>query len=221
MERFKIVAHRRESRGKGAARKLREQGLLPAIFYGPKVQSTAVVCDTKELIRILQHGQNVLIDLNIKDGEDAKGGSDHVVMVRDFQVDPLRGMPIHADLYEVSMKETMTVEVPIRLVGKPEGTKIGGILEQIRRELEVECLPADFPSQIEVDVSHLDIGDSIHVQDISVDKVKVLTEPHLTIATVVPPVVEKEPEPEAVPIEAGEEEAEAPAEEEKETGEEE
>jgi large subunit ribosomal protein L25 len=98
---------------------------------------------------------------------------------------------------------------------------MGGILEQIRRELEVECLPADFPSQIEVDVSHLDIGDSIHVQDISVDKVKVLTEPHLTIATVVPPVVEKEPEPEAVPIEAGEEEAEAPAEEEKDTGEEE
>lgn len=220
MERFKIIAHRREPKGKGGARKLRRQGLIPAVFYGPKVQSTAVACDSRDLIRILQHGQNVLIDLKITDGKGDSGDSDHVTMVKDVQVDPLRGVPIHADLYEVSMEETMTVEVPIRLTGKPEGTKMGGILEQIRRELEVECLPADLPTHIEVDVSHLDTGDSVHVQDITADKVKILTDPHLTIATVVPPAVEKEPELEAAVIEA-EEEAEAAAKEEKEAEEEE
>jgi large subunit ribosomal protein L25 len=220
MERYKIVAHRREARGKGAAKKMRAQGLLPAVFYGPKVESTAVACNAKDLIRILQHGQNVLIELKIKDGKGAKGETDHVVMVRDFQLDPLRGVPIHADLYEVSMKDTMTVEVPIRLVGTPEGTKMGGILEQIRRGLEVECLPADLPPHIEIDVSHLDIGDSIHVGDITVDKIKILVEPQQTIVTVVPPVVEIEPEPEVVPEEEAEEEVEgAPPEEEKEAGE--
>lgn len=216
MERFEIIAHKREPKGKGGARKLRSQGLIPAIFYGPKTQSTAVACELKELIRVLEHGQNVLINLKIKDGMGDKGESDHVVMVRDFQVDPLKGVPIHADLYKVSMKEAMTVEVPVRLIGKPEGTKMGGVLEQVRRELEVECLPDNLPAHIEIDVSHLDIGDSIHVQDITADKVKILTEPHLTIATVVPPTVEKE----AVPIEV-EEEAEAPAEAEKEREEEE
>jgi large subunit ribosomal protein L25 len=216
MEKFKIIAQRREPKGKGAARRLRAQGLLPVIFYGPKRQSTPLAFEAKDLIRILQHGQNVLIDLKFKDEKETKTESGRGVMVRDVQNDPLTGMPIHADLLEVSMQEVITVEVPIRLVGKPAGIEMGGILEQVRRELEVECLPADLPSQVEVDVGHLDIGDSIHVQDITVDRVKVLTEPDVTIATVVPPVAEKEVEVEAAP-EEGEEEVEAPTEEGKET----
>ncbi len=217
MERFEIIARRREARGKGGARKLRGQGLLPAILYGPKTQSTAVACDRKDVIRVLEHGQNVLINLKIEDGRGDRGQSDHVVMVRDLQIDPLKGMPIHADLYEVSMEETMTVEVPVHLVGKPEGTKLGGVLEQIRRELEVECLPTDIPPHIDVDVSALSIGDSVHVSDIQIGKVKILTEPHMTIATVVPPTVVEE---EAVPEEAEAEEA-APGEVEEERKEEE
>jgi len=215
MERFEIIARKREPKGKGGARKLRGQGLIPAVFYGPKTQATALACDPKDVSRVLEHGRNVLINLKIKDGAGDKAESDHVVMVRDLQVDPIKGVPIHADLYEVSMKEVMTVEVPIRFVGKAEGTKVGGILEQIRREVEVECLPTDLPSHIEVDVSQLDIGDSIHVRDITADKVKILTDPHLGIATVVPPVVEEEAVPEAVEVEAEEEEG-APGEVEKE-----
>jgi large subunit ribosomal protein L25 len=211
MERFEIIVNTREPNGKGAARKLRAQGLIPAVFYGPEIPSTAVVIEKKDTIRILERGQNVLINLRIKDGDDKKGGSDHVVMVRECQLDPLKGVPIHVDFLRISMEEKMTVEVPIRLVGKPEGTIIGGVLEQIRRELEIECLPKDLPPAIEVDVSHLEIGDSIHVEDITAEKFKILTEPHMTIATVVPPTVEEEPEPEEVP-EEGEEEAEAPAE---------
>jgi len=220
MERFEIIANRREPKGKGRARKLRGQGLIPAILYGPKIESTAVACALKDLIRVLEHGQNVLINLKIKDGVGDKGESDHVVMVRDFQLDPLKGVPIHADLYEVTMGETMTVEVPVHLIGKPEVTKVGGVLEQIRRDLEIECLPANLPARIEVDVGHLDIGDSIHVRDIKAEKVKILTDPHLTIATVVPPTVEKEAVPEAVPEEAEAEEA-APGEVGKESEEEE
>ncbi|NIQ40238.1 MAG: 50S ribosomal protein L25/general stress protein Ctc [Proteobacteria bacterium] len=211
MERFEITVNKREPKGKGAARKLRAQGLIPAVFYGPEIPSTAVVIEKKDMLRILERGQNVLINLRIKDGDGKKGGSDHVVMVRECQLDPLKGAPIHVDFLEISMEEKMTVEVPIRLMGKPEGTKIGGVLEQIRRELEIECLPKDLPPAIEVDVSHLEIGDSMHVEDISAEKFKILTEPHMTIATVVPPTVEKEPEPEEVPEEV-EEEAEAPAE---------
>jgi large subunit ribosomal protein L25 len=215
MERIEMVVQKREPKGKGGARKLRSQGLIPAIFYGPKTESTPLSCDGKELSSVLERGgQNVLINLTIKGEGSDKKTSDHVVMIRDIQVDPRKGLPIHADLYEVSMKETMTVEVPVRLVGKAEGTKVGGILEQVRREIEIECLPADLPPQIEVDVSHLEIGDSVHVRDISVEKFKILTDEQLTIATVVPPRVEKEVVPEAEA--EAEEEAEVAAEEEKE-----
>ncbi len=213
MEKFKIIVHKRELLGKGAARKLRGQGLIPAVFYGPQTPSMAVTVDRRDIIRILERGQNVLIDLKVQDGTEKKGGSAHVVVIREFQVDPVKGLPIHADFLEISMEEKMTVEVPIRLVGKPEGTEMGGILEQIRRELEIECLPKDLPAYIEVDVGHLNIGDSIHVEDITAETIKILTEPHQTVATVVPPTVEKEPEPEVLPEEEAEEEAEAPAEE--------
>ena len=218
MERIEMVVHKREPKGKGGARKLRSQGFIPAIFYGPKTESIPLSCDGKELGSVLERGgQNVLINLKIKGEGSGKKTSDPVVMIRDIQLDPRKGFPIHADLYEVSMKETMTVEVPVRLVGKAEGTKVGGILEQVRREIEIECLPADLPPQIEVDVSHLEIGDSVHVRDISVEKSKILTDEQLTIATVVPPRVEKEVVPEAEVEAEAEEEAEAAAEEEKET----
>ncbi|MBW2120807.1 MAG: 50S ribosomal protein L25, partial [Deltaproteobacteria bacterium] len=205
MERLKVEVHTRETRGKGAARKLRSRGQIPAVFYGPRIEPVPVVFDSRELLRLLQHGQNVLIDLKIRDDKGNGKESNHVAMIKDIQVDPLKGVPIHVDLYGVSMKETMTVEVPVRLVGKPEGTKMGGILEQVRRELEVECLPADLPPYVEVDVTPLNIGDSIHVQDIKVDKVKILTDPHLTVATVVAPVVEREAAAEAAISEAEEE----------------
>ncbi len=218
MERIEMVVHKREPKGKGGARKLRSQGLIPAIFYGPKIKSTPLSCDGKELGSVLERGgQNVLINLKIKEEGGGEKTSDHVVMIRDIQLDPRKGLPIHADLYEVSMKETMTVEVPVRLVGKAEGTKVGGILEQVRREIEIECLPADLPPQIEVDVSHLEIGDSVHVRDISVERFKILTDGQLTIATVVLPRVEKEVVPEAEAEVEAEEAAEAAAEEEKQT----
>jgi large subunit ribosomal protein L25 len=222
MEKPVLKAEIREGTGKELARKLRVKGFIPAIFYGPRSKSIPLVIDAKEFTKTLQTeaGENVLIELNILKGNKADR---KVVMVKDVQVDPLQRTALHADLYEVAMDEMVTVEIPIHLTGKPEGTKVGGILEQIRRVIEIQCLPGDIPKGIDVDVSSLKIGDSIHIQDIQVEKVKILADTNFTIATVVPPVVEEEKVVEEVVAEAAEgaevkEEKEEEEKEEKEEG---
>jgi len=197
MDRPFLIAELREKTGKGVARKLRAKGFVPAIFYGPRTQSIPISVEVKALRKTLQTeaGENVLIELDIKrNGESDK----KVVMLKDVQIDALSGDILHADFYEIAMDETLKVEVPLNLLGKPEGTKLGGILEQIRRSIEIECLPGDIPKRIDIDVSGLKIGDSIHVRDLKIEKVKILSDPNLTIATVVPPTVEEKVAEEAV-----------------------
>jgi large subunit ribosomal protein L25 len=138
--------------GKEASRKLRREGLVPAICYGPKTDPVPLTLDPKELANTIQMGENVLIDLMIQDGKKAG---------RDLQIDPIKDQYIHADLFEVVMDEEITVEVPVVLVGRPEGVKMGGVLEQITREITVECLPTDIPQNIEVDVSSLKLSISV------------------------------------------------------------
>lgn len=198
MERPVLRAEIREGTGKGVARKLRAQGLLPAVFYGAHTQTLPLVVNPKELLGTLQTeaGGNVLIDLEIKKGDHAER---KVVMVKDLQIDPLQRKALHADFYEVAMDVMVTVEVPIQLVGKPEGTKMGGILEQIRRTLEIQCFPGDIPKSIEIDVSSLKIGDSIHVNDIQIEKVRIISDTNFTIATVVPPLAEEKKVEEVAP----------------------
>ena len=190
MERPILTAEIREGVGKEKAKKLRSKGLIPAIFYGPRSQTIPLVIDSKELAKVLQTeaGENVLIDLDIRKGAQADR---KVVMVKDIQIDPLQMIALHTDFYEVAMDEMVIVEVPVHLVGKPEGTKVGGILDQIRRVIQIQCLPGNIPKSIDVDVSPLKIGDSIHVQDIQVEKAKIISDTNFTIATVVPPVVEE------------------------------
>jgi len=127
-----------------------------------------------------------------------------VVMLKDLQIDPLERRILHADLYEVALDEMVTVEIPIHLVGKSEGVKLGGILEQVRRTIEVQCLPGDIPKGIDVDVSALMIGDSIHVRDLQLEKVKVVSDMGMTVATVVPPAAEEKKVVEEVEVEAAE-----------------
>jgi len=190
MERPVLTAEIREGVGKEKAKKLRSKGLIPAIFYGPRSETISLVIQSKELVKALQTeaGENVLIDLDIRKGDQSNR---KVVMLKDIQIDPLQRMTLHTDFYEVTMDQMVTVEVPIHLVGKPEGTKMGGILEQVRRVIQIQSLPADIPKSIDVDVSALKIGDSIHVQDIQAEKVKIISDTNFTIATVVPPVVEE------------------------------
>jgi len=185
-----LKAEIREGVGKEKVNKLRLKGLIPAIFYGPRTQTISLVIDSKELAKALQTeaGENVLIDLDIRKGAQSDR---KVVMLKDIQVDPLKRVTLHTDFYEVAMDEMVTVEIPVHLVGKPEGTKVGGILEQVRRVIQVQCLPGDIPKSIDIDVSALNIGDSIHVEEISVEKAKILSDTNFTIATVVPPAVEE------------------------------
>ena len=203
MERPVLSAEIREGVGKERAKKLRTKGLIPAIFYSPKSKSIPLVINSKEFVKTLQTeaGENVLIDLNIRKGDQTDR---KVVMVKEIQTDHLQGTTLHTDFYEVAMDEIVTVEVPIHLVGKPEGIKVGGILEQIRRVIQIQCLPGDIPKGIDVDVSSLKIGDSIHVQSIQVEKGKILSDTNFTIATVVPPVVEEKKVEEEVVAEAAE-----------------
>jgi len=214
MERPVLRAEIREGTGKEKVRKLRAKGLIPAIFYGPKTKTIPLVVDSKELVNTLktEAGENVLIDLHIM--KDAKTDR-KVVMVKDIQIDPIQMKMIHTDFYEVTMDTMVTVEVPIHLIGKPEGTKMGGILEQVRRVIQVQSLPGDIPKSIDVDVSFLNIGDSIHVKEIQAGEFKILVDSNVTIATVVPPVVE-EKVAEAVVAEAAEGEEVKEKEEEKE-----
>ena len=188
MPRPKLLAKLRTQLGKEASRKLRKKGLVPAICYGPRTDSVPLTLDPKELMKTIQIGENVLIDLMIQDGKKA---AQKVVVVRDLQIDPIKDQYIHADLFEVVMDEEISVEVPIVLVGKPEGVEMGGVLEQITREITVECLPTDIPQSIDVNVSHLNIGDTIHIGDIGLEKGKILVDATTTLATVVPPTVEK------------------------------
>ena len=190
MQRPVLTAEIREGVGKEKAKKLRAKGLIPAIFYGPRSQTIPLVIDSKELAKVLQTeaGENVLIDLDIRKGAQSDR---KVVMLKDIQIDSLQSITLHTDFFEVAMDEMVTVEVPVHLMGKPEGTKMGGILDQVRRVIQIQCFPGDIPKSIDIDVSPLKIGDSIHVQDIQVEKAKIISDTNFTSATVVPPVVEE------------------------------
>jgi large subunit ribosomal protein L25 len=204
MERPLLTAEIRQGAGKEIAKKLRTKGLIPAIFYGPRTETIPLVVNPKEFAKALQTeaGENVLIELEIRKAEES---SRKVVMVKDIQIDPLQRTTLHADFYEVAMDEMVTVEIPVHLIGRPEGVKMGGILEQVQRVIQIQCLPGDIPRSIDVGVDSLKIGDSIHVKEIQIEKAKILSDSNLTIATVVPPVVEAKPVEEVAPEAAAEE----------------
>ena len=185
---------RRSGIGKGVARKLRQTGSIPAVYYGrgeDPIVLTVVVKELEEVI-LKAEGSNVIVDLKV----DGDGGSDRKALIREIQRDPVGGHILHLDLQHISLTERITVEVPIVLTGIPIGVKDGGgILEHLLREVEVECLPTDIPSRLEIDVSALNIGDSLHVSDLKADRVEIRTEADRAIATVVPPTVLEEAKP--------------------------
>ncbi|PKK84202.1 MAG: 50S ribosomal protein L25 [candidate division Zixibacteria bacterium HGW-Zixibacteria-1] len=188
MDEIKLIAERRDGVGKGTARKLRARGLMPGVVYGPETEAQPVSINIKELAALLraQGGTGKLIDLNLNDEKEPRK-----VIIRELQREPVTGGYEHVDFYQVSMKKKLNMTVRVHLTGTPEGVKLGGILQHILRDLEIACLPIDIPDRIELDVSKLEIGDSIHVSYIQLDKVDILTPPVRTIVTVVPPTVIK------------------------------
>jgi large subunit ribosomal protein L25 len=192
MEQRELNVILRTSKGKGAAHRIRREGKIPAVLYGRGMETYPLALNPKDLEKILTSGarENTLIGLNISGSGSEKIGH-KVVMLKDLQVHPTQRTYLHADFYAVAMSEKIEVEVPIRLAGKAEGTKSGGILQQPQREVRVRCLPTDIPEFIEVDVSGLKIGDSLHVQDIlSSVTCEIVAETNFTLASVVPPISE-------------------------------
>ncbi len=210
MEEKTLVAQHRAERGKEAARRLRSQGLMPAVVYGHREVPLPITLNPQDLAKVLRggSGERTLINLTIEGLED--GLITKTVILKEKQIDPLKRTLLHADLYSIAMDEEIYVDVPIHIVGKATGIEKGGVLEHTLRKIEVKCLPADIPPRIEVDVSDLDIGDNIHVGDIKLEKAKILTDPGQAVVTVVPPTVLEEvvTEEEILEEEVGEEKEE-------------
>ena len=202
MAMLSLKSARRTDGGKGVARKLRQGGRIPAVYYGRGEEPIPLVVGLKELQEVIDRaeGSNVIVDLKV----EGDSGSDRKALIREIQRDPVAGSILHLDLQHISLTERIVVEVPIVLIGTPIGVKDGGgILEHLLREVEVECLPTDIPSKLEVEVSGLNIGDSLHVSDIKADRVVIKTDAERAIAAVVPPTILEEVKPaeEAVPAE--------------------
>lgn len=188
-----LAAEPRNEFGKNANRRLRARQRIPGVVYGHGMENWNVSIDGKEVIKILhsEAGHNTIFKIQM--------GS-HVadVLVRDYQLDPVRGSLLHADFQKVAMDEAMVFEVPVETEGVAEGVRLnGGFMDFVLREIEVECLPGDVPDNLRVDVSKLQIGDAIRVQELTVDssRITVLSEPDLVVLTIVPPHVEEEEEP--------------------------
>lgn len=191
-----LEATLRTSRGKNEARRLRASGKIPAVLYGgDQPGGTAIAVDPRALSRILHSdtGANTLISL--KTG----GAPDMRVMVREYQIDPVDSHLLHADFYRVAMDRRMKVTVPIVVRGEPRGVKQqGGVLDFVHRDLDIECLPADIPEHIDVDVSELMVGQAVRVKDLTVDaKWTPVSEPEMMLVHVVMPKAEEEVAPAA------------------------
>ena len=204
MEQPLLVARVRKTKGKGAAKKLRKMAQVPAVFYGPKTESVMLAVDYPELERLLKQGSsdNVILDLQVQSDQ---GSETRKAMLKDVLIDPVKDIYLHADFYEISMDKEITVDVPIRLVNSPAGVTEGGILQHIRRKLNISCLPDKMIDVLELDVSGLAIGDSVHVEDIDLPEgIVSLEEGHLTVATVAAPTVAEEAEEEVIEEELAE-----------------
>ena len=200
MEQIIVEAAPRETRGKNAARRVRLTGQVPAVIYGGKGESQALEVNAKQLGAILRSasGHNTIFKIKIKNDEQT-------AIVKDWLVDPVKGHLLHVDLLRIAMDVRMRVRIPVHTFGEAQGVKLqGGVFEMVTREVEIECLPSDIPTEFRLDISELMIGMQLRASDIKVDpaKIKILTDPARVLAHVVTLRVEEEKPAEAVAAEA-------------------
>ena len=204
MEQIDLKTHVRKTIGKGPARTLRREGRIPAVLYGPKTDSMMLSIDFKEFDQIVKKANigSVLLNLQIQNGQTLTRSA----MIRELQTNPVTGAFLHVDFYEIDMQRKIKVSVPVVTRGKSAGVEEGGLVQIVRRELEVFCLPTAIPEAIEVDISDLTIGDSIHVQEIPLPgDIELAADVDFTVITVLAPKVEEVVEEEE--LEEGEEAA--------------
>ena len=188
MNRYSIEVEKREETGKGAARRIRRNGLIPGVIYGGKREPQALTVDPLDLKGKIH--SNAIIDLNI-DGEE------ETVMIKDFQKDVIKEEIIHVDFQKISMDETIHITVPIKLVGDAPGVREGGVLQQLMREVDIEVLPSDIPEELELNIDELTLSDSLEVGDLEIpEEVNVLNSLEDVIVTIVAPSEEVEEEEE-------------------------
>jgi large subunit ribosomal protein L25 len=192
LEQIDLKAQVRTTTGKGPARALRREGRIPAILYGQKTDSIMLSIDFKEFENIVKKANigSVLLNLQIQNGKTTT----RPAMIKELQTNPVTGAFLHVDFYEIDMQRKITVSVPVVTRGKCAGVEEGGLLQIVRRELELLCLPTAIPEAIEVDITDLTIGDSVHVQEIALPgDVELTEETDFTVITVLAPKVEEEP----------------------------
>ncbi|MGM0419830.1 MAG: 50S ribosomal protein L25/general stress protein Ctc [Bacillota bacterium] len=183
MERFQLQAEAREETGKGVARRLRREGRIPGVVYGRDRQPQPLVVNPEMLKGKLD--TNAIVDLTIKSDEEE---TTETVMIKDYQKHVIKNYLLHVDFHQISMDETITVTIPVNLVGKAFGIQEGGVMQQLMREVEIECLPSDIPDEFELDITELDVGDSLSVSDIEVgENVELVSSPDDVIVTIVTP----------------------------------
>jgi large subunit ribosomal protein L25 len=201
-ERIKLQVKDRGSRGSRDARRLRRQGLVPGVLYGAKIESHPFCVEERELRRVLSGGGGLHVILDVElEGQK----STHPSVLKAYQQDPIKGRLLHVDLQEVRLDQPIQAIVSVTLVGEAAGTKEGGVLSQVSRELNVEALPLEVPEHIDADVSALRIGDTLRLADLSaIEGVTFLDDPEETVlATVTLPTRVEEPEPEEEELEEG------------------
>lgn len=190
----------RTETGKGANRKLRREGKIPAVLYGKKVKALSLAVNPKDIFKILHSasGENTIFKISVPDKESVN------CLMKEYQLEPITHSLLHVDFYEVAMDQTLEVEVAVVTKGEAYGVKTeGGLLDIVIRELRVECLPADIPEHIEIDVTNMKIGDHVRVRDLALgDKIKVLNEPEMVVVAVEHPRAEETPAAAAVTPEA-------------------
>jgi large subunit ribosomal protein L25 len=186
----KLTAERRTATGRSAVRKLKAAGSVPAVIYGAKDKPETLQVSRRDINAMLSHaaGENILVELEI-------AGKSRLALVQEVQHAPVGGAILHIDFHAVSMDEMIQADVPLEPTGIANGVKnMGGLLEQNLRSLAIECLPRDLPDVVTVDVSALNIGDSIHVREIKLPEgVTTRVQPDLTAFSVLAPTVEEEP----------------------------
>jgi large subunit ribosomal protein L25 len=191
METVEISIQRRSTQGKGAARRLRREGVVPAVFYGPKRSTVTIGVKIEEFEAKLLHLEGSHL-IRLLEGNRDPELHDKMVLVREMQRHPVSGDVLHADFLEVDLTERLTVSVPLRFIGKAAGVVAGGILQPVLREIEVECLPTEIPEFLEVDVSALGIHEAVHASSLALPEgITIVGEGTQTLVTVLPPTVEE------------------------------
>lgn len=210
MSKSSLNAELRSERGKNATYRLRQEGFIPAVIYSHG-ESEAIKIKKNDFFTVFKGhiSESLLVDVNII---NKKKDDSHQVFVKDYQLDPVTNELVHIDFYKITAGEKIHTKVPIEIIGKSEGEKRGGILEIVERELEIECLPREMPEKIEIDVTNVNMGESIHIEDIeTTGSLKFLSDEKRVVVTVLAPKAHVEEEEVAEEEEIGEEAVEGEA----------